>query len=385
MAYFARVQELLAEGRDIVSLATGELDMPTPAHVAAAGIAAIRDGHTRYTANNGTVELRRAIGQYLAQSQQLAYEPNEVLVSNGSKQALFNVLFALCGPGDDVIIFSPCYPSYSEQVAMTGARPVIVSTRPDDYQIDPEALRCAMTGRTRCIIVNSPNNPTGAVYTEESLQAIAQAAADHDCRIISDEIYEQIVYAPAAHRSIATVSTETAARTVVVGGVSKSYAMTGWRLGYAAGPKDIIDAAGLVQSHTTNNACSISQMAALTALTTESDFHRTLLTEFVQKRERALTAVRSIQGVTCPAADGAFYLFPNVAGLLKRQIGESTLDSSEALAHRLLEKHGVAVVPGSAFGAEGCLRLSYAVSPERLDEGCRRLTRALVTLAQERT
>ena len=380
MAYFARVQALLADGRDIVSLATGELDTPTPAHVAAAGIAAIRDGDTRYTANNGTVELRRAIGQYLAQSQHLAFGPDQILVSNGSKQALFNVLFALCGPGDDVIIFAPYYPSYPEQVAMTGARPVMVPTRPNDYQIDPDALHRAMTERTRCIIVNSPNNPTGAVYDEDSLRAIAQAAADHDCRIISDEIYEQIVYAPATHRSIAAVSKQTAARTVVVGGVSKSYAMTGWRLGYAAGPKDIIDAAGLVQSHTTNNACSISQVAALTAFTTESDFHQTLLAGLLEKRERALTAVRSVHGVTCPAGEGAFYLFPNVERLLTQPTGDSSLDTSEALAHWLLETHGVAVVPGSAFGAEGCLRLSYAVSSERLEEGCRRLTKALETL-----
>lgn len=377
MAWFARVRELVQSGRDIVSLATGELDSPTPQFIAEAGIAAIRGGQTRYTLNSGTLDLRQAIAARMQRDLAVPCEAANVLVSNGSKQALFNALYALCGPGDEVIIFSPYYPSYPSQVLMSGATPVIVPLRAENgWQISPEMLAGYLTPRTKAIIINSPANPTGAILNDDSLRAVAEAAGRSDCWIIADQIYERIVYAPQKPRSIVEVSPESRDRTVIVSGLSKSFAMTGWRIGYAVGPRPVIEGAALVQSHTTNNACSISQQAALAALTEETDFGRRLLIGLKERRDMAREAVESIPMVRCGQSEGAFYLFPDVRELLRSGRAGGSSDST-ALATCLLEEHGVAVVPGAAFGTEGFLRISYAVDRGNLAEGCRRFRKGL--------
>ena len=378
MAWFARVRELVQSGRDIVSLATGELDSPTPQFIAEAGIAAIRGGQTRYTLNSGTLELRHAIAARMQRDFAVPCEAANVLVSNGSKQALFNVLYALCGPGDEVVIFSPYYPSYPSQVRMSGATPIVVPLAAESgWQISPEMLAEHVTPRTRAIIINSPANPTGALLNDDSLRAVADAAGRSDCWIVTDEIYERIVYPPQKPRSILQVSPESRDRTVFVSGLSKSFAMTGWRIGYAVGPLPVIEGAALVQSHTTNNACSISQHAALAALTEETNFSRQLLIGLQERRDMVRETVESIPLVRCDRGEGAFYLFPDVRELLRSGRAGGSGDST-ALATYLLEEHGVAVVPGSAFGTDGFLRISYAVDRGNLEEGCRRFIEGLV-------
>ncbi len=378
MAYFARVRELVQAGRNIISLATGELHSPTPEQICRAGIRAIREGHTKYTLNPGLRDLRGAIARTVSAAQGIRYAFDQVIVSNGSKQSLFNALYAACGPGDEVIVMSPYYPSYPEQVRMAGATPVLVPTRRGQgYQIDEALLRSQISERTRAIVINSPNNPTGMVYDEKSLQAVAQMARETECWVISDDIYEAIVYPPAQMRYILRVAPDLADRVVIVSGFSKSYAMTGWRVGYAVGPKGIVDAMALVQSHVTNNASSVSQHAALAALEEGSDFRAKVVVQLQMQRDTAHEVLTGVAGVECPLGEGAFYLFPDVSGVLGGMAGEREIRTSSDLALYLLEEHEVAVVPGSAFGLESCIRISYATVDSRLNEGLRRLQTGL--------
>lgn len=378
MAYFTRVRDLVRSGRDIISLATGELHTATPEHVSRAGVRAIREGFTKYTLNPGLRELRNAIARRVSETHGVRYSFDQAIVSSGSKQALFNTMYAACGPGDEVLVPSPYYPSYPEQVKMAGATPVLVpTTRDTGFQLDEGLLRSHVTERTRVIIINSPNNPTGAVYNSRSLAAVAKIARETGCWIISDDIYEAIVYPPAVSGSILQLAPDLADRVIIVSGFSKSYAMTGWRIGYAVGPKELIDAAALVQSHVTNNASTISQYAALTALEEPSDFRTQLVEQLARQRDKTTALLRSIPGIVCPAAEGAFYLFPDITALLGGTAGERPIRTSSDLALHLLEEHEVAVVPGSAFGTEGHLRVSYATAESRLTEGLRRMQRGL--------
>ncbi len=377
MAYFARIAELRREGRDIISLATGELDNDTPERVAKAGKLAIDNGHTRYTMNNGTPELREVIAKHYSKQHGVTYTPDQVVVTNGAKQAIYNLLFSLGERGQEIVVIAPYYPSYPQQVTMIGARPAIVPTRAENnYQVDPDRLRAAITDHTSVIIINTPNNPTGCVYNQASLDAIAEVALEHNCWIIADDIYEAITYAPAEHVNILQHRPDLADRVVTVSGLSKSYAMTGWRIGYALGPASIIEAAALVQSHTTNNACSISQHAALAAISHKSDFPEKIAAELLPRRDTALDALRMIDGVTCPRADGAFYLFPDFAPAIDAA-GNSKIQTTEQLALHLIEHHSVALIPGEAFGAPGRLRLSYATDTRKLEKGLQRLREAM--------
>ncbi|HOZ08199.1 MAG TPA: pyridoxal phosphate-dependent aminotransferase [candidate division Zixibacteria bacterium] len=380
-AYFSRVRDLVHEGQDIVSLATGELHFATPEHVARAGMAAISEGHTKYTLSSGIRDLRTAIARFVSETHGLRFAPDQVVVASGSKQALFNALYAISGPGGEVIIPSPYYPSYPEQVKMAGAVPVLLPTRPEDgFQIDEPALRAAITDRSRAVIVNSPHNPTGAVCSESALRAVAAVARERGLWVITDDIYEAIVYPPAESYRLLRLAPDLADQVIIVSGFSKSYAMTGWRIGYAVGPRKVIEAMTLVQSHVTNNASSISQHAALAALEEPDFFRKDLVIRLQTQRDRALAALRAIPGITCPNADGAFYLFPDISGLLGGKVGDRPMMTSADLALFLLERHGVAVVPGSAFWAENHLRISYAAAEHRLVEGLRRLGEGVAQL-----
>lgn len=372
IALFARMKELQAEGRDIIPMAIGELDCNTPDLTKQAAINAINQNHTRYTYNNGIQPLREAICAEFKRSLDLDYQPDQVLVSNGSKQTIYNLIFAICDPGDEVIIFSPYYPSYPEQIKMCGAKVVTVQTIVEDgYQIDADRLRSAITSRTRLIITNSPNNPTGAVLNDNSLAAIATIAEEFDLWIISDEIYDRITFPPAVHKCPAQLSPEIKVRTIVINGFSKSYAMTGWRLGYGAGPKEIIAAAALAQSHITNNACSISQHAGLAALTQDRDFGDRMKEDLIKKRDTVAAIMAETPGISFMLTEGAFYLF---LALDNRET------DSNKLSMTLLEEYGVALTAGAAFGAEGHLRISFAASVEQVREGCLRLKSGLEKL-----
>jgi len=369
IALFARMKELQDQGRDIIPMAIGELDCNTPRLTKQAGIEAINTNQTRYTYNSGIMPLRKAICNELKQSLNLDYQPDQVLVSNGSKQTIYNLLFAMCDPGDEVIIFSPFYTSYPEQIKMCGGTAMPVKTTVENgYQIDSSCLRQAITPRTRVIISNSPNNPTGAVLNEESLASIAEVAEEFDLWIISDEIYDKIIFPPAVHKSPAQLSPEIKGRTIVINGFSKNFAMTGWRLGYGAGPKEIISAAALAQSHITNNACSISQHAGVAALEKDRDFGSKINQDLITKRNTAAAILGEIPGVSFKLTEGAFYLFLAL---------ENRATNSNELAMKLLEDYGVALVAGAAFGAEGHLRISFAESVEKVREGCMRLKSGL--------
>lgn len=372
LAVFARVKQLIAEGKDIISLSVGELDCDTPEFIAAAGKKAIDDGHTRYTVNHGTPELRKAIADKLLRENGLSYSPDEIIVSAGSKQALFNMLYATCGPGDEVIIFAPNYTSHPDMVQIVGAEPVFVHTHVEnEYQIMADDLEAAITDKTRLIILNTPNNPTGQIYNKESFAIIAEAAEKHDLWIASDELYEKIVFDPYVHRSIAQDFPQIKRRSMIGNGVSKTYAMTGWRVGFGAAPLEVIKKAALIQSHTTNNACAIAQKAALAAYTDDDgSFFASLIPELRTKRDVAYQIISEIPDLKCPLPQGAFYLFPDVTAYFGKKYKDRVINGSMDLALYLLEELEVAIVPGVAFGQEGSIRISFATDLESIEKGC---------------
>lgn len=381
MAFFARVSQLKQDGQDIISLAAGELDCPSPPCVCDAGIKAIKDGFTRYTVNSGIIELRQAISNKLAEDNSLTYSSDQILISNGAKQVLFNLLFTLCGKDDEVIIFSPYYPTYPELIKIAQAKPVIVPTFPEDnFQIDRERLAQAVTRKTKLIILNTPNNPTGAVYSRESLSIISNIIKEYDIWLLSDEIYEKIVYPPDVHYSPPQLFPELINRTLIVNGFSKTYAMTGWRIGYGAGPKEIIDKAALIQSHTTSNASSISQKAAVMALESGNNFIEEIISTLEIKRNRATSILNSIEGVQCPQPSGAFYLFPSIKKFLGSKNGRTIIKSSYEMAEYLLNKKNVAVVPGTTFGDDESIRISFATDIDSIEKGCLRIKEGLELL-----
>ncbi|MFQ5500326.1 MAG: pyridoxal phosphate-dependent aminotransferase [Candidatus Zixiibacteriota bacterium] len=381
ISLFARAREMAANGRDIISLAVGELDYHSPAEACTAGKQAIDNGFTRYTISSGTHELRQALANKLKAENDLSYSADEILVSNGSKQAAWNILKAICNPGDEVIFFAPYYPSYPSMVHLVGATPVVVGTSVDDgYQLDQSRLQEAITPRTRIIIANSPRNPTGTLFNHESWSAIAKTATDHDLWIISDEIYERIVFPPAQHLSPAQIIPDLLDRTVVVNGFSKNYAMTGWRVGYAAGPRHLIDAAALIQSHVTNNACSVSQKAALAALKLSEDFIGPVVNTLQSNRDSTIESLLQVEGLKLAIPQGAFFVFCDISQLLGRTGAGKKISTSAELSEYLLLEHGVACPAGSAFGDDGAIRISFAPDPETIKEGCRRIVAGLMQL-----
>ncbi|MDP3091057.1 MAG: pyridoxal phosphate-dependent aminotransferase [Nitrospira sp.] len=377
LAMTATAKAMAAQGIDVVDFSSGEPDFDTPEPVKAAAEAAIRAGFTKYTPSSGIDELRQAIADKLLAEQGLRYEKAQILVSCGAKHSLYNVAEALLEAGDEIIIPTPYWVSYADQALLNDATPVLLPTKEDeDYAINPEELQKLVTPRTKAIIVNSPCNPTGATYDKRTLEAIATIAVKHNLLIISDEIYEKVLYDGATHISIATLGPEVAERTVIINGVSKAYAMTGWRIGYAAGPKPLLTAMANIQSQSTSNPCSISQKAAVAALKLGGPFTEMMVVEFDRRRKVMVERLNAIPGVSCRMPGGAFYAFPNIGGVLGRTGPNGPVASPQALANYLLNEAHVAVVPGEPFGSQHHIRLSYATSMDTITKGLDRIAAA---------
>lgn len=371
MALSARARKLKAEGRDIVSLAAGDPDFATPDAVKEAAFQAIRENFTRYTDNRGLPELLAAISAKLKAENGLEWGPQEILVSCGAKHAIFNALSALCGPGDEVLIPAPYWVSYPEMVRLVDARPVILDTAAPGFKLTPEALRAALTPRSKALILCSPSNPTGGVYSRSELEALGEVVAGSGLAVIADEIYEKILFDGERHFSIGRVAA-IKDRVVTVNGVSKAFAMTGWRIGYMGGPREVVAAAETIQSQVTSNACSISQKAALAALTLDlSKDVEAMVTEFDRRRRFLMKSFTEL-GLPFARPTGAFYLFFDARPWFRPGWAESGTDFCE----RLLWDQGLALVPGEGFGAPGWVRLSYAAKMPDLEKAVERLSRA---------
>lgn len=378
LAMNTKAKQMRAGGVDVVSFAAGEPDFHTPDHIKSAGKRAIDENKTYYTPASGIVELKEKVVRKLERENGLSYSIDQISINSGAKHSVFNALFALVEEGDEVIVPTPYWVSYSEMVRLCGATPVFIHTdKESGFKISPDLLNEAITKKSKVLLLNSPCNPTGAVYSKDELFALARVVEGRDIVVISDEIYEKILYEGNEHVSIASYSPELKEQTVVINGMSKAFSMTGWRIGYAAGPKKIIDAINTMQGHTSGNPTSISQWASVTGLAQESDFIGQWVEEFKRRRDRIINALNGIDGVSCTTPDGAFYVFPSVKALLGRRIQGVQIDNDVVLSYYLLEKGHIAVVPGRAFGAEGYIRLSFATSMENIAEGMKRMKEAL--------
>ena len=372
LAVDSKAKAMLAEGIEVFGFGAGEPDMDTPEHIKAAAIKALEEGRTKYTPSAGIPELRQAISQKFLKDNGLDYKSSQVIVSNGAKQSCFNAIAAVVNEGDEVIIPAPYWLSYPEMVRIVGGEPVFIQTREENnWKITPEDFENAMTPRTKMIIINSPGNPTGSVYTREELKALSEVAAEEDIYILSDEIYEKLTYDGAEHVSVASISPEAYDLTITINGFSKAYAMTGWRLGYLAAPEPIARVIDSMQSHMTSNPCSFAQYGALAALTGDQQCVADMREEFDIRRQYMFERLTQIQGVSAVRPQGAFYVLANISALGLK---------SQNFADRLLSKSSVAVVPGVAFGDDRTIRLSYATSLDviksgldRIEEFCRSL------------
>ena len=381
LAIDSRAKSMKASGMDVINFGVGEPDFDTPENIKEAAVKALRDGFTKYTPVGGIDPLKDAIIEKFRIDNGLSYKREEIIVSCGAKHSLYNIAQALYGPGDEVIIPSPYWVSYPDQVLLNDATPVFVKTyAADSFMVRPEALEKCVTKNTKALILNSPSNPTGMIYDKATLEKIAELAVKYNFYIISDEIYEKIIYDGLRHVSIASLGNEVKEKTIVVNGLSKSHAMTGWRLGYAAGPADIVKAMTNIQSQSTSNPNSITQKAAVEALTGPQDFIDRMLTEFDKRRRFIVSGLSSIKGITCAMPSGAFYVFPNTSLIYGRRYGDKKMSSSGDLALYLLEEAKIALVPGEAFGDDDYLRLSYATSMEDIGKGLERLGEAISRL-----
>jgi aspartate aminotransferase len=384
LAVQAKAKELRARGIDVISFGAGEPDFDTPERIKDAAVAAMRRGQTKYTEVGGIPELRAAACAKLQRDNGLAYEPAEVLVSCGAKHTLFNIVTALVNPGDEVLVPSPFWVSYPEQVRLLGGVPVSVETcEATGFDLDADRLRAAVTPRTKLVVLNSPNNPTGAVFSPEALTAVARLAVERKLWIVSDECYESLTF-EGRHVSIASLGPEVKARTLVVNTCSKAYAMTGWRIGYAAGPRELIRAMTDVQSQVTSNPSSVAQWAAVEALSGPQDDVAKMAREFDRRRRLIVGGLNALPDISCVMPKGAFYAFANVSGLFGRTWTRdgraSSLAGSLDVAAFLLEEARVAVVPGLDFGSDAHVRLSYATSEALIREGLARMSAAIKTL-----
>ena len=375
------VADLKAQGVDVIGLNAGEPDFNTPEHIVQACTKAMEEGKTRYINVAGIPQLRQAICDKLLRDNNAPYTPAQICVSTGAKQALNNAVLTTCQPGDEVIIPKPCWVSYVEIVKLADAVPVLVDTNPADFQLDLEAIRRAISPRTRAIILNSPNNPTGAVYTRESLEELGRLAVEHDFYIISDEVYEKLIYGKGTHVSPAGLGKEIQDHTILVNGFSKAYAMTGWRIGYTAAPPQIAKDIAALQGHTTSNSTTFVQWAALAALTGPQDSLEMMREEFGRRRLAMMERLRKMPGITCPGADGAFYLMPDVSSYFGKTTpqGKVIADSADFCNYILEEAH-VAFVPGAAFESPQTVRIAYSNSLEKIQEGMDRMEAALAKL-----
>lgn len=373
-----KARELKAAGRDIIGLGAGEPDFDTPENIKQAAIKAIQDGKTKYTAVDGIPELKQAISAKFARENGLDYKPSQISVGTGGKQVLFNALVATLNPGDEVIIPTPYWVSYPDMVALAGGTPVIVSTSIDDkFRLSPDALEAAITPKTKWFVFNSPSNPCGAAYTRPQIKALTDVLVKHPhVHVLTDDIYEHLVYDDFDFTTIAQVEPGLLDRTLTVNGVSKAYSMTGWRIGYAGGPEPLIKAMAKVQSQSTSNPSSISQWAAVEALSGTQDFITSNQALFQGRRDLVVAMLNQSNGLSCPVPEGAFYVYPSCAALIgKKSPSGKVIANDEDFVTELLEAEGVAVVHGSAFGAGPNFRVSYATSNAALEEACTRIQR----------
>jgi len=365
LAIDSKAKQMKAEGQDVVGFGAGEPDFDTPQHIKDAAAKALAAGFTKYTPAAGIPELRQAIADKHKRENGLSYKPSQIIVSCGGKHSCYNVILATCEEGDEVIIPAPYWLSYPEMVKLAAARPVVVETTDQtEFKLTPEGLRKAITPRTRLLILNSPSNPTGSVYTPSEIKALGDICVEKGVLIMSDEIYEHLLYDGAKHQSVASFSDAHLAHTILVHGFAKAWSMTGWRLGWCAAPEPIAKAIDAIQSHSTSNPTSFAQKGAVAALTGPQDHLQTWLAEFNKRRTFAWKRLNSISGISCVNAKGAFYLFPNIS--------RTGLKSTE-FCSRLLEAEKVAAVPGIAFGADDYIRLSYATSMANLEKGLERI------------
>jgi aspartate aminotransferase len=378
MAITSKAREMKAAGFDVIGLGAGEPDFDTPDNVKQAAIAAIERGETKYTAVDGIPELKRAIASKFERENDLTYTPAEITVGSGGKQVLYNALLATLNPGDEVIVPSPYWVSYPDIVLLAGATPVVVETKLEDgFKLSPKALAASITPRTKWFIFNSPSNPTGAAYTREEIKALTDVLLKHEnVWVLSDDIYEHLVYDGFAFSTPAQVEPKLKGRTLTMNGVSKAYSMTGWRIGYAGGPEPLIKAIATLQSQSTSNPCSISQWASVEALEGPQDFLKRWVASFQDRRDLVVSMLNQAKGISCPTPAGAFYVYPSCAGVIGRTSRDGKkIETDEDFATALLQEEGVAVVHGAAFGLSPFFRISYATGIEALEEACRRIQR----------
>ena len=378
LAITAKAKQLQAQGVDVIGFGAGEPDFDIPENVKNAAIKAIKDNYNKYTPTAGAPELKEAVCEKLLKDNGLKYSPSQVIVSAGAKQSILNIVLVLCDTGDEAIIPAPYWVSYPEMVIMAGAMPVFLKTTDKEhFKITKESLARAITPRSKLLFMNSPSNPTGMVYTEKELREIIGFAVEKGLYVISDEIYEKVLYDGVRHFSPATFNDNCYKKVITVNGFSKVYAMTGWRLGYAAGPEEIIKAATNIQDHTTSGANSIAQKAGVEALKGNQDSVTQMISEFDKRRKYIIERLNNIKSVSCLLPQGAFYAFPKVSDLYKKKIGGQTVANSSDLVNVLLEKAHVAFVPGAPFGADEYIRISYATSMVNIEKGMDRFEKFL--------
>ncbi len=374
LAIDAKFKAMQADGIDVIGFGCGEPDFDTPDNIKAAAIKAIEEGQTKYTPASGTVALKKAICEKLKRDNGLSYTPANIVVSNGAKHSLMNAFDAIINPGDEIIVPAPYWVSYTEMIKMADGIPVIIETKEeDDFKFTSQQLKDAITPKTKALVLNSPSNPTGMLYNEAELREIAEIAVEKDIFVVADEIYEKLIYDGKEHISIASFNEEIKDRTIIVNGVSKSYAMTGWRIGFTAANAEVTKAMANMQSHAASNPSSISQAAALEAYVGEQDTVEEMRRVFEQRRNYMVERINSIEGVSCKMPEGAFYVMMNIKNVLGREIGGKVINTSDDFCEVLLEKSLVALVPGSGFGCEGYVRWSYATSMENIEKGLDRL------------
>jgi aspartate aminotransferase len=381
LAITAKAKAMSAQGIDVINFGAGEPDFDTPQHIKDAAIAALQQGFTKYTPVGGIDELKEAICAKLQRENKVLYQKEQILVSCGGKHSFYNLAQALIDDGDEVIIPAPYWVSYPPMVMLAGGKPVIVNTSEEEgFKLPPDALEQAITPKTKAVVINSPSNPTGSAYTRTELEELTGVALQRKILIISDEIYEKICYDGFEHVSIASLGEEVKAITIIVNGLSKTYAMTGWRIGYTAGPQELIAAMNRIQSQSTSNPTSFAQKGALDALQGSQAEISIMVAEYQKRRDLIWKALTSIKGVSCYKPQGAFYCFPNVGAYLGKEHKGKRIKDTAVLTDYLLDEARVAVVPGIEFGAEGYLRLSYPIAPEVIQEGVKRIKEALARL-----
>ncbi|MDR4499082.1 MAG: pyridoxal phosphate-dependent aminotransferase [Candidatus Scalindua sp.] len=378
MSITSKVKQMISSGIDVIGFGAGEPDFDTPDYIKTAAIESLQNGFTKYTPTSGILELKEAICKKLLQENGVNYTPKQVIISCGAKHSIYNTILALCNPGDEVLVPSPYWVSYPEQITLANSTPVFIHTDDSkDFKISVEDLKRSITDKTKLLILNSPSNPTGSVYTKEELYEIADFAIQAGLYIISDEIYEKIVYDGTVHYSPASFGEKFAKNVITVNGLSKTFSMTGWRIGYMAGPEELVKATELIQDHSTSCPNSFSQKAAVVAIRGKDDITSKMVSEFDRRRRYIVERLNKIEGITCRLPKGAFYVFPNISGLYGRKIAGETAKNSSEFVSIVLDKAKVAVVPGICFGSDSHVRLSYATSFENIEKGMDRLENLL--------